>query len=313
MTLGVTTAWFLISLFLVAFACHPSSPYEDLSSATCSSLLPKWSFITALSIATELSYLALSVYLVHDLHLSSTSKLLVLAAFGARTLTIVPSAVRLFFLSQQFASDDPTLVGGAAALAAAELEIGYSLLAATVPCLKPFISTWEGPYNQPTFGRYTHKPSYRLDEYNNGSSARGSEKQRSGHGTDTGLTGISVLGTVDYPENISNVPQSENHTQHGVWSPVGGTSSANVEKNTNVSGGGGGGGKRASSAQREGAEGATTAVVDYGADGIGVAHGGEDLGGIQKQVAWSVKSDRIDSAAADKDGVVVTEVEKKGK
>ena len=45
-------------------------------------------------------------------------------------------------------STDPTLVAAYTVLCA-QLELGYGLMASSVPCLKPFMSAFEGPFRPP--------------------------------------------------------------------------------------------------------------------------------------------------------------------
>lgn len=45
-------------------------------------------------------------------------------------------------------SDTPTLAG-AYTVVCAQLELGYGLMASSVPCLKPFMSAFEGPFRPP--------------------------------------------------------------------------------------------------------------------------------------------------------------------
>jgi hypothetical protein len=52
--------------------------------------------------------------------------------------------IRLHYLNYEFISDDPTYYGAAAA-SCTQLEIGYSIMASIVPCLKTFMAAYERP------------------------------------------------------------------------------------------------------------------------------------------------------------------------
>ena len=52
--------------------------------------------------------------------------------------------MHLFFLRREISSSNPILLG-AFTVVCAQLELGYGIMASSVPCLKPFMSAYEGP------------------------------------------------------------------------------------------------------------------------------------------------------------------------
>jgi len=52
--------------------------------------------------------------------------------------------MRLYYLHQMLTSDDPTYYG-ATAISCTQIEIGYSIMASIVPCLKTFMAPYERP------------------------------------------------------------------------------------------------------------------------------------------------------------------------
>ncbi|KAI4150690.1 MAG: hypothetical protein LQ340_003944 [Diploschistes diacapsis] len=199
------TACFLLSFLLTTITCHPSEPWTDTTLSTCPSLFTRWALSTALSLTTELSLFSLSIYLVWTLKMPLRSKAIVVSAFAARLGALVPAALRLVFLGQAMQSDEPTFLG-TAAVAAAQFELGYGLLASMVPCLKPFMATYEGPLRPAVRARQYYDRYYgegeaaagarggvsnrhKLSNYSGGGSASLEE-----HGSRLGLSGLGSSG-----------------------------------------------------------------------------------------------------------------------
>jgi hypothetical protein len=61
---------------------------------------------------------------------------------------IIPTAVRLYYLNKEFSSSDPTLDGVMASVCT-QIEISYAIIAATTPCLRPFMTALSTNYGAP--------------------------------------------------------------------------------------------------------------------------------------------------------------------
>jgi hypothetical protein len=61
---------------------------------------------------------------------------------------IIPTAFRLYYLSDEFSSSDPTLDGVFASICT-QIEISYAIIAATTPCLRPFMTALSTNYGAP--------------------------------------------------------------------------------------------------------------------------------------------------------------------
>lgn len=61
---------------------------------------------------------------------------------------IAISAVHLYYLHMEIVSGNPTLTGSYTVVCA-QLELGYGIMASSIPCLKPFMSAYEGPLRPP--------------------------------------------------------------------------------------------------------------------------------------------------------------------
>lgn len=68
-------------------------------------------------------------------------------------------------------SGDPTLTG-AYTIVCAQLELGYGLMASSVPCLKPFMSAFEGPFRPPQKSSNPNSSDYPFTTYGSGHSKR---------------------------------------------------------------------------------------------------------------------------------------------
>jgi hypothetical protein len=119
-----------------------------------------------MDIIIELALFSTSIYLVKKLQLSFQKKLLVVLAFGLRlpyvkyifqyliylpTLQnrmIAPAVLRLDSILAVIHSSDPTLEATMVGVYT-QMELCYSILAATTPCLRPFMKTLNTNYGAP--------------------------------------------------------------------------------------------------------------------------------------------------------------------
>ncbi|KAK5114229.1 hypothetical protein LTR85_010294 [Meristemomyces frigidus] len=131
-TLGV------ISVFLVALRCDLSHPWLQYH-VQCSSLSAQWAAVAAFDILTEIAIFGMSLQLVWKLQTSLARKSRVVLAFGLRLPVIALAALRLYYIDQEVSAANPTLVGAVPALLT-QLEIFYSIMSATIPCLRPFLA-----------------------------------------------------------------------------------------------------------------------------------------------------------------------------
>lgn len=74
-----------------------------------------------------------------------SSPMLIKSAFSR---VIAPALLRLFYLNQEIASSDPTLHGVLASVFT-QIQISYAIVAATIPCLRPFMAALSTNYGAP--------------------------------------------------------------------------------------------------------------------------------------------------------------------
>ena len=99
-----------------------------------------------------------------------------MSSFALRLPVIVPIIVRLHYLDDAFNSPNYTLLV-TWAVVCKEVQICYAIIAATIPCLKPFMSAMATNYGAPaegartktgTYGKNTYKKSGNQKESRNG-------------------------------------------------------------------------------------------------------------------------------------------------
>ncbi|EZF29086.1 hypothetical protein GY631_0310 [Trichophyton interdigitale] len=127
----------ITSVFLICMRCDLSRPW-NLISPGCSQMYSRWYTVETLGILVELYAAWVPIYLLWSLQMQIKSKLIVLFAFSFRLPVLVAAGARLYYLRQQQMHED-ILFSGAAASVCLEVELHYGLMAATIPCLKPFV------------------------------------------------------------------------------------------------------------------------------------------------------------------------------
>ncbi|KAM3421996.1 hypothetical protein BST61_g2373 [Cercospora zeina] len=141
----------IVSAFLVALKCDLTAPWR-VYGRQCSSLFAQATAVAVFDIVTELILFAISMLLVWNLQTSVKNKSRVVFAFGTRLPLIAVIIVRLIYLRDLEGADDPTL-GGTITVVLTQLEIFYGIMAATIPCLRPFIAGFVTNYG--AMGRET--------------------------------------------------------------------------------------------------------------------------------------------------------------
>lgn len=129
--------WAVVSIFMVALKCNLSHPWVEYNQK-CTNLFVRWQLITAFDIIIEVLLFSMSIYLVKDLQMSRKNKSAVITAFGFRLPVIAFAVLRLRYIGIRINSPNPTLEG-TIALIWTQVELDYSVMACTIPCLKPFM------------------------------------------------------------------------------------------------------------------------------------------------------------------------------
>ncbi|PGH15913.1 hypothetical protein AJ79_02080 [Helicocarpus griseus UAMH5409] len=147
---GVVFVWGIASALSIALKCNFDQPW--LLRNECMNLHRFWGAYTAFDITTELSLLAMTAYLVWGLQLAWKRKAIVVFAFAFRLPVIAFGITRFIYLLPALKSDD-AFIDAAPGTICTEILLHYSLMAATIPCLQPFVvafNTGWGQGNQST-------------------------------------------------------------------------------------------------------------------------------------------------------------------
>ncbi|MCJ1291175.1 hypothetical protein MMC34_002718 [Xylographa carneopallida] len=135
--LAISTVWVVVSLFMVALRCQLSTPWMDYD-GQCTNLFLRWQIISAIDIITEIALFAVAIYIVQGLQMPLRRKATVVLAFAFRLLLIIPIAFRLHYINSIVWLANPPLDLSTATLLT-QVELNYGIIAATIPCLRPFM------------------------------------------------------------------------------------------------------------------------------------------------------------------------------
>lgn len=135
----MTSVFSIVSILSNALRRNISQPWiyesDDVSANHA-----RWIATGVLSILTDLVVTALAFSLVWELQMRSNSKSLVITAFALRLFVAPVTIVRLVSLSDVSADDLSFTYTLPAAMT--QLEMYCNLVAATLPCLRPFLAAW---------------------------------------------------------------------------------------------------------------------------------------------------------------------------
>ena len=126
---------------------------------------------------------------------------------------IAPIALRLSYLNIEFHSSDPTLHGVLASVCT-QIQLCYAIIAATTPCLKPFMTALSTNYGAPAPNKTTPMPSAAgTGQSNNEYSLSSLSKKSKSAGSSASKMQISVPTTRwDQAEYRSAVVPGDQHS-----------------------------------------------------------------------------------------------------
>ncbi|OCT48690.1 hypothetical protein CLCR_04817 [Cladophialophora carrionii] len=131
-------AWTVGSTFAVALQCDLHHPWLIVDEQ-CPGAFLRWKIIGAFDIISELAIVLMAVYLVWGLFTTFSKKAIVVSAFAFRLGNIVAIAFRLANFDKPERVSNPTLAE-AIFIVWTQTELCYSLISATIPSLRPFVT-----------------------------------------------------------------------------------------------------------------------------------------------------------------------------
>ena len=222
--MAVSAAWGFASVLAIALRCNVAHPWAFFQQS-CPNLFLRWQVITAVDVLDEVALFATAVWLVWALQMSARLKATVIFAFGFRLPVVTAAIIRVAYLNGALSSSNPFLDLVPVAIAT-QVELHYSLMAATVPCMKPFVISFNTSWG-------THVPrgtSYALSNMSNGHHGGG------GGGSNSRSRNRSkLLGSKQRSQDDEYVPAhqvvkeaSRNHSVGGGHSQTRGSAGANI-------------------------------------------------------------------------------------
>jgi hypothetical protein len=202
-----SAAWLVLSILVVFPGCgiHPWRGAD----ARCSNQYPRWIFVAITDVFTDLALLGLPLYLVWSLQTTVRRKAVVVFAFAFRIPVIIVALLRLHYLYRTIHGPDPTLAGATSSIYT-QFEINLGLMAASIPCAKPFIQAFYTGYLThqvpESVLRDTHLGPYALSDLPSSGKSNGTSPMPSisGPGKDPITEPKPVAFKADVSANISN-------------------------------------------------------------------------------------------------------------
>jgi hypothetical protein len=112
-----------------------------------------------MDIMTEVALAAIATRIIWSLQISTPKKAGVAFAFLQRLAIIAPIITHLHYLKVGYHSDDPSLRNTNATICK-QAEIAFAIVAASVPCLRPFLTATATHYGAPAEGAKSSQGQY---------------------------------------------------------------------------------------------------------------------------------------------------------
>ncbi|ODA84131.1 hypothetical protein RJ55_02649 [Drechmeria coniospora] len=139
---GLTTLWAVISIFVLGFQCSLPQPWNSEDHRLCGDLFVRVAIVESFSLLIEALISGMAVMLVWNLSMALKTKILVVAAFSAQLLVIIPVSFRILFVREVTVSDDVTFDFTNPAIAT-QVVMHFSIMAATFPCFRQFLQAFD--------------------------------------------------------------------------------------------------------------------------------------------------------------------------
>ncbi|TEY61421.1 hypothetical protein BOTCAL_0169g00260 [Botryotinia calthae] len=149
--IGMMAIWTIASLFAVALQCNLAHPWKTIGQR-CDNVSLRWQIISAFDIIFEIAFVTLSFYLVWGLRTSKSNKTIVVVAFGFRLPMIIAISYRLATFDVDGLTTNPMFLEDEF-IVWTQSEMNYSVIAAIIPSLRPFVKNLSTYYGQELGGR----------------------------------------------------------------------------------------------------------------------------------------------------------------
>ncbi|KAK5173808.1 uncharacterized protein LTR77_002489 [Saxophila tyrrhenica] len=134
----LTAIYGIVAVTASSAGCRPRRSLRYGDGAMCPGAVERWSIITTLDVITELMLICVPMYFVSKNHIKRSKKMIVVFVFSFRllvaTFSIISTVTYLKYIHHQ---GDATAI--APTVAWQEVLLGFSLVSASIPCLRSFL------------------------------------------------------------------------------------------------------------------------------------------------------------------------------
>lgn len=160
MITGAIVIWTLVSAALVSAGCTGDSLSPRTPSDVCKGIEIRYIFVVITDGITDLILAFIPTYLCRRLQMNVLFKLQVLGVFASRLPLLALAGLFYKFWKTSLRSDNPG-VERTTALVYQQSQLCFSLIAATIPCLKSFIRSFDtGSGQKAGFGNSSNSGAY---------------------------------------------------------------------------------------------------------------------------------------------------------
>ncbi|OQO08166.1 hypothetical protein B0A48_06960 [Cryoendolithus antarcticus] len=147
---GVYAVWGLASIITIGAMCNGPEYVADGLEARCGDQSARWGGIAAFDVLTELTLIVMPFVIVWPLQMSTKLKLQVTSAFSFRLGVAALAITHAVYASRLPRSAHPSLAS-IPRIALAEAELCWSIVSATIPNLKSFMSSFNTGFGHNDF------------------------------------------------------------------------------------------------------------------------------------------------------------------
>lgn len=142
--IGVLAVLGIASVLVISFRENVSAPWlYPLSEGT----VDRWTAVGILGVLAETMLLGCAIAVVWNLQMSRKNKINIVSGFAMRFTTVIFIAVRLTYLRRASSGQDNFTLAYVLPEFLTQLEMHFSLVCATVPCLRIFLRSFNTGFN----------------------------------------------------------------------------------------------------------------------------------------------------------------------
>ncbi|KAK4543662.1 hypothetical protein LTR36_005307 [Oleoguttula mirabilis] len=144
----LTATWGVASLLAIAIRYRSLQPWDMQDLNNAAGVARAWIGIGTVGLLLDLMTVIFPVFLVHDLQMPLVSKLTVIVGFAFRLPASVITILRLVYMDNILVAQhgEETTWTALAPVIYQQIELHFSIIAATVPCMRLFLKNFNTGY-----------------------------------------------------------------------------------------------------------------------------------------------------------------------